>query len=219
MPLLANLGIDFNIDWGFLTLNSGDWLSNPGVLDLGFVEIRLVNLSLVFAGMWAFTGFGVITITAGLTGIPQELIEAAKVDGATSVQTIRKVLLPMLRGPIGVVAVISFIFALRTFDIVYVMTEGGPAQDTTVLALLLWQRTYVFLDSPQAGAAAAMAVIMSVALIIVCFPYLRRMLGTRGGDGRDECKWDRHPPPFGLVAVRSGDGSRRCCGWCPSSPP
>ena len=55
--VLANLGIDFNLDWGFLTLNSGDWLSNPGVLDLGFVEIRLVNLSLVFAGMWAFTGF------------------------------------------------------------------------------------------------------------------------------------------------------------------
>jgi alpha-glucoside transport system permease protein len=174
--VLANFGIDVNVDWGFLTLNSGDWLSNPGVLDLGFAEVKLVNLSLVFAGVWAFTGFGVITITAGLTGIPQELIEAARVDGATTVQTIRKVLLPLLRGPIGVVAVISFIFALRTFDIVYVMTEGGPAQDTTVLALLLWQQTYVFLDSPQAGAAAAMAVIMSAALIIVCFPYLRRML-------------------------------------------
>ena len=86
----------------------------------------------------------------------------------------------MLRGPIGVVAVISFIFALRTFDIVYVMTEGGPAQDTTALALLLWQRTYVFLDSPQAGAAVAMAVIMSATLIVVCFPYLRRMLGRDG---------------------------------------
>ncbi len=176
--VLANVGLDdINVEWGFLELHSGDWLSNPGVLDLGFAEIKLVNLSLVIAGVWAFTGFGVITITAGLTGVPQELIEAAKVDGATSVQTIRKVLLPMLRGPIGVVGVISFIFALRTFDIVYVMTEGGPAQDTTVLALLLWQRTYVFLDTPQAGAAAAMAVIMSGALIAVCFPYLRRLLG------------------------------------------
>jgi ABC-type sugar transport system permease subunit len=133
----------------------------------------------VIAGAWAFTGFGVITITAGLTGIPTELVEAAKVDGATTAQTVRKVMLPLLRGPIGVVAVISFIFALRTFDIVYVMTGGGPAQDTTVVALLLWQRTYVFLDSPQAGAAAAMATLMSAALIVVCFPYLRRIVATR----------------------------------------
>ena len=177
--VLDRLGISFDVDWGFLELRTGNWLSDPGVLHLGFADIRLVNLSLVVAGVWAFTGFGVITLTAGLTGIPTELVEAAKVDGATTGQTVRKVLLPLLRGPIGVVAVISFIFALRTFDIVYVMTGGGPAQDTTVVALLLWQQTYVFLDTPQAGAAAATAVLMSVVLIVLCFPYLRRIVGTR----------------------------------------
>jgi ABC-type sugar transport system permease subunit len=170
------LGIDFDVDWWILELHTGDWLSNPGVVDLGFAEIRLINVALVIAGVWAFTGFGVITITAGLTGVPTELLEAAKVDGATTWQTIRRVLIPQLRGSIGVVAVISFIFALRTFDIVYVMTEGGPANATTVVALLLWQQTYVFLDSPQAGAAAATAVIMSVVLVVVCFPQLKRMV-------------------------------------------
>jgi ABC-type sugar transport system permease subunit len=177
--VFETFGIDFDVDWWILELHSGDWLSNPGVIDLGFTEIRLVNVALVIAGVWAFTGFGVITITAGLTGVPAELIEAAKVDGATTWQTMRRVLIPQLRGPIGVVAVISFIFALRTFDIVYVMTEGGPANATTVVALLLWQQTYVFLDSPQAGAAAATAVIMSVVLVVVCFPQLKRMLARQ----------------------------------------
>ena len=174
--VLETLGIDFDVDWWILELHVGDWLSNPGMIDLGFAEIRLINVALVIAGVWAFTGFGVITITAGLTGVPTELIEAAKVDGATTWQTMRRVLIPQLRAPIGVVAVISFIFALRTFDIVYVMTEGGPANSTTVVALLLWQQTYVFLDSPQAGAAAATAVIMSAVLVVVCFPQLKRML-------------------------------------------
>ena len=174
--VLETLGIDFDVDWWILELHAGDWLSNPGMIDLGFAEIRLINVALVIAGVWAFTGFGVITITAGLTGVPTELIEAAKVDGATTWQTMRRVLIPQLRAPIGVVAVISFIFALRTFDIVYVMTEGGPADSTTVVALLLWQQTYVFLDSPQAGAAAATAVIMSAVLVVVCFPQLKRML-------------------------------------------
>jgi ABC-type sugar transport system permease subunit len=174
--VLETLGIDFDVDVWILELHAGDWLSNPGMIDLGFAEIRLINVALVIAGVWAFTGFGVITITAGLTGVPTELIEAAKVDGATTWQTMRRVLIPQLRAPIGVVAVISFIFALRTFDIVYVMTEGGPANSTTVVALLLWQQTYVFLDSPQAGAAAATAVIMSAVLVVVCFPQLKRML-------------------------------------------
>jgi ABC-type sugar transport system permease subunit len=174
--VLETLGIDVDVDWWILELHTGDWLSNPGVIDLGFAEIRLINVALVIAGVWAFTGFGVITITAGLAGVPTELIEAAKVDGATTWQTVRRVLIPQLRGPMGIVTVISFIFALRTFDIVYVMTEGGPANSTTVVALLLWQQTYVFLDSPQAGAAAATAVIMSAVVVAVCFPQLKRLL-------------------------------------------
>ncbi len=166
-------GIDFAIDWGPVTFRTRDWLSDPGVIDLGFSQIRLINLSLIVAGFWAFTGFGVITFTAGLTAVPDELLEAARVDGARASQLIRHILIPQLRGPMTVVATISVIFALRTFDVVWVITQGGPAQDTEVLAVLLWKQAFVFLDSPQAGLATAVAIIMSAVLIAGAWPYLR----------------------------------------------
>lgn len=166
-------GVDFTIDWGPVEFRTSEWLSDPGVIDLGFAQVRMINLSLIVAGFWAFTGFGVITFTAGLTAVPDELREAARVDGATTTQTIRHILIPLLRGPTLIVATISVIFALRTFDVVWVITQGGPAQDSEVLAVLLWKQAFVFLDSPQAGLATAVAIIMSAVLVAGAWPYLR----------------------------------------------
>ena len=159
---------------GPLELHLGRWLSNPGVLHIGGLDIRLTNIMIIIPAVWAFVGFGVITFTAGLTSVPAELLEAARVDGASRWQTIRHVTLPSLRPSIIVVVVISVIFALRTFDIVFVTTGGGPAQDTEVLGLLLWQQAFQFLDSPRAGQAAAIAIIMSVVLIAGAMPFLRK---------------------------------------------
>ena len=178
--VLDRLGI-LGADWrlGPLELHPGEWLANPGVLHLGFADIRLTNLVLIVPAFWAFTGFGVITLTAGLTAVPYELVEAAKVDGANAWQAARHILVPALRRPLVVVGVVSVIFALRTFDIVYVMTGGGPAQDTMVLALLLWQQAFAFLDTPQGGQATAIAVLMSVVLIAGSYPYLRQLIAGR----------------------------------------
>jgi raffinose/stachyose/melibiose transport system permease protein len=178
--VLDKLGI-LGSDWrlGPLELHVGAWLSDPGVLHLGFADIRLTNLALVVPAFWVFSGFGVITLTAGLTAVSYELVEAAKVDGANAWQVARHVLVPALRGPLVVVGVVSVIFALRTFDIVYVMTEGGPAQDTMVLALLLWQQAFAFLDTPQAGLATAVAVLLSAVLVAGSYRYLRQLLAGR----------------------------------------
>src|SRR5215213_9641440 len=148
-----------------LGILGADWRLGPLVLHLGVADVRLTNLVLIVPAFWAFTGFGVITITAGLTAVPYELVEAAKVDGANAWQTARRILVPALRRPLVVVGVVSVIFALRTFDIVYVMTGGGPAQDTMVLALLLWQQAFAFLYTPQGGQATAIAVLMSAVLV------------------------------------------------------
>lgn len=165
---------DADLTVGPLEVHLGRWLSNPGVLHIGDLDIRLTNIMIIIPAVWAFVGFGVITFTAGLTSVPAELLEAAKVDGASGWQTIRHVTLPSLRPSIVVVTVISVIFALRTFDIVFVTTGGGPAQDTRVLGLLLWQQAFQFLDSPKAGQAAAIAIIMSLVLIAGAMPFLRK---------------------------------------------
>ncbi|MQA76689.1 MAG: ABC transporter permease subunit [Solirubrobacterales bacterium] len=174
--VVERLGLTGSLHWGPLRLEAGNWLSDPGALTIGPIELRFVNLALVVAGFWAFTGFGVITITAGLTGVPEELVEAARIDGARTRQIVRHVLIPVLRGPLLIVATISVIFALRTFDIVWVITQGGPAQDSEVLAVLLWKQAFVFLDSPQAGLATAVAVLMALALVAGAYRYLRAML-------------------------------------------
>jgi ABC-type sugar transport system permease subunit len=163
-----------SIDWGWFSLNLGEWLSDLGHLSLGPITISLTNFALVLPAFWAFTGFGVITFTAGLTGLPNDLVESARIDGAGPWQIVRHVILPSLRGPMIVVLVQMVIFALRTFDIVYVMTGGGPAEDTMVLALLLWLQAFQFLDTPQAGTAAAIAVLLSLTMIVGAYPYLRR---------------------------------------------
>lgn len=178
--VLNGVGLTGSLDLGPLHLRTGNWLSDPGVLALGPVEIPLINLSLIVAGFWGFTGFGVITITAGLASLRQDLIEAAEVDGARFDQVVRYIVIPSLRRPLTIVAAVSFIFALRTFDIVWVITQGGPAQDSEVLAVLLWKQAFVFLDSPQAGLATAVAVIMSVALIAAAYPYLRDLARQEG---------------------------------------
>ena len=92
-------------------------------------------------------------------------------DGAGPLQIVRYVIIPSLRGPMIVVLVQMVIFALRTFDIVYVMTGGGPAEATMVLALLLWQQAYVFLDSPQAGARARRrGIMLAVVVVVAAYP-------------------------------------------------
>ena len=174
--MIEFLRLDFAVDWGPIRLRTAGWLSDPGQIDLGLFRIRLINLSLVVAGFWAFTGFGVITFTAGLSNLSQDLVDAAKVDGARVHHLLRYVLIPALRAPMIVVGTVSVIFALRTFDIVWVITQGGPAQDSEVLAVTLWKQAFVFLDSPQAGLATALAVIMSAVLVVGAYPYLRKLL-------------------------------------------
>ncbi|MGH3760619.1 carbohydrate ABC transporter permease [Actinophytocola sp.] len=175
--VLRALRLDFAIDWGPLHVRTGEWLADVGYLDLGFAELRLVNLSLILPAVWAFTGFGVVTYTAGLSSLPGELVDSARIDGCRARQVVRYVLIPHLRKPLIITYVVSVIFALRTFDIVYVMTEGGPAQDTTVLALLLWQQAFAFLTEPKAGVGAAIAVLMSVVMVLLAYPYLRSLMG------------------------------------------
>ncbi|MPZ51199.1 MAG: ABC transporter permease subunit [Acidimicrobiia bacterium] len=173
---IESLNVGFDFDLGWLALRTGSFLSDPGQLVIGPITIHFVNLSLIVAGFWAFTGFGVITITAGLAGIPETIVEAARVDGAKPGQILRHIIIPSLRRSLLVVAAVSVIFALRTFDIVWVITQGGPQNDSEVLAVRLWKEAFVFLDTPQAGNGTAIAVIMSVALIALSGRYLKTLI-------------------------------------------
>ncbi|HET6381655.1 MAG TPA: sugar ABC transporter permease [candidate division Zixibacteria bacterium] len=169
------------VDVGPLHVRLGDWLSNPGSLALGPVTINLVNLTAILPAVWALTGFGVISLTAGLTAISPELIEAATVEGAGRYRIARDVVIPQLRGALIIVGVVFVIYALRTFDVVWVTTQGGPGTDSEVIAVLLWRKALAFFDTPAAGEATAIAVLLSAVMVIGAYPYLRSLLREAPG--------------------------------------
>ena len=148
--LFHNLHLDF--------LQSG-WLTSPG---------SALN-SLTIAAVWQMSGFCMAMFLAGLRGIPEELREAARVDGASESQAFRYVVFPLLR-PITLSAVIILgHISLKIFDLVFVMTFGGPGYATDMPGLNMFITTFRQ-DLFARGAAIATVLLLMVALLIV--PYL-----------------------------------------------
>ena len=105
--------------------------------------------------------------TAGLSGLPQEVLEAGKIDGASTWQQLIYVKLPLLKPIIVVILIFQFIFAFGVFGIIYVLTAGGPAALTKVLSLLLYE---VAFDRFELGLGATLSVMY--ALVILVFAIL-----------------------------------------------
>ena len=127
------------------------------------------NLFLIIVGVWLLTGFAMVILSAGLKGISTELLEAARVDGANELQVFRRIVLPLLAPTIAVVATTVIIYALKTFDVVYTMTNGNF--DTNVIANLMYQELF---NNGQPGRAAAVAVILFAAIVPVMYVNIQR---------------------------------------------
>ncbi|MBM2812626.1 MAG: ABC-type transporter, integral rane subunit [Chloroflexi bacterium] len=127
------------------------------------------NLALIAAAVWVWTGFCTVILSAGLKSVPAELIEAARVDGATEWQVFRMIIVPMLGSTIAVVTTTMIIFALKAFDIVYVTTNGNF--DTEVLANRMYKEMFNVHDF---GRASALAVLLLLAIVPVMILNVRR---------------------------------------------
>jgi len=132
------------------------------------------NFFLIIVGVWLLTGFAMVILSAGLKGISAELLEAARVDGANELQVFRRIILPLLAPTIAVVATTIIIYALKTFDVVYTMTNGNF--DTNVIANVMFQQLF---NNNQPGRAAAIAVILFAAIVPVMWINIRRMQKER----------------------------------------
>jgi alpha-glucoside transport system permease protein len=130
-----------------------------------------VNYAVIIANIWAQTGFAMVVLSAALKGIPRELIEAAKVDGANEFSVFRRITLPMLNLPIAVVTVTLVINVLKVFDIIYIMTQGGPRGASRVIAYTMYVETF---QGGRAGYGSAVAVIMLLLIIPIMALNIRR---------------------------------------------
>jgi alpha-glucoside transport system permease protein len=129
----------------------------------------LNNLALIGAATWGITGFAMVILSAALKGIPGELLEAARVDGAGELTVFRRVIFPLMMPTIVVVGTTLVIFALKAFDVVYVMTSGG--YNTDVLAFRMYKELY---SAGNFGSASAVAIILLFAVIPVLIFNVRQ---------------------------------------------
>ena len=136
-----------------------DWLGDSGK----------ALYSLVAVDIWQWTPFVMLIISAGLTSIPLELFEAAMVDGASGIKIVFKVTLPLLRPTIYTAVLLRLIDGLKTFDIIYSMTQGGPGFATETMNILSFRQAFEFLQFGEASATLIIffVIVMAIAALTI----------------------------------------------------
>ncbi|MFC5532605.1 carbohydrate ABC transporter permease [Cohnella yongneupensis] len=146
-------------------------LTNDNISWLGSSNRALWTL--IFVNTWKAFPFWFLMLLAGLQDIPGDQIEAAKIDGARWWGIVRYVKLPHLRPMIGATGVITTIWTLNYFDLIWVTTKGGPLDATSTLPIYTYRLAFEFFDF---GKSSAMAIVSLVLIGIICSPYMRSML-------------------------------------------
>ncbi|MEU9328013.1 sugar ABC transporter permease [Streptomyces canus] len=139
---------------------------------LDWLGPSLVTPAIIGSYIWMWAGFAMVLIAAGLAGIPRELLEAARVDGASEWQVFRRVTVPLLAPVLAVVAVTLMINVLKIFDLVFIIAPGSSQDDANVLALELYRKGFA---EDQPGIASAISVFLLLLVIPVMWFNIRRL--------------------------------------------
>ena len=178
------------VPWAIPTVISArlfGWMYSPGVGAFNALlnALHIVNgpidllssdtwamPTVILADVWKNTPFIALLLLAGLQTIPSELYEAARVDGAGAFARFRQITLPLLQGAIVIALLFRTITAFQTFDLPFVLTAGGPGNDTELLSLLSYRTLFSFVNF---GRGSAMAVILALICFIMAALYARRL--------------------------------------------
>ena len=151
---------------GLIGIGAVNWLGDPAN---AFWTVVLVDI-------WHQVSFMVILLLAGLSALPREPYEAARMEGASAVQTFIHVTLPLMRPVIMVTLLIRLIFAVRTYDLIYIMTRGGPGQATDLVSYFIYRQAFVTLNIAQAAAMSVILLLIVLALTAYLHRYMRSLV-------------------------------------------
>jgi multiple sugar transport system permease protein len=150
----------FNDNYGIINAA----LSAVGIGDVPWLSsARWAMISLIIATLWIRLGFNMVIYLAALQSIPTELYDAARVDGASGWRRFRHITWPLLGPTTFLLVIINIIYSLHVFDLIYVMTGGGPGFSTTVLVQYIYQMAFT---EGQMGYASAIGVVLYLLLLI-----------------------------------------------------
>jgi multiple sugar transport system permease protein len=163
----------FNLDYGLVNflLTSLKLVHEPIAW---FFQPNTAMVAVIIANIWLGIPFNVILLSAGLAGLPEDVYEAATVDGANGWQKVFYITLPLLKSTILAVLMLGFIYTLRVFDIIWIMTKGGPGTATEVLPTLAYRLSFINFNF---GQSAAVSVIILAILLIAAVLYLKFTFG------------------------------------------
>ena len=138
------------------------WLANP----------KTALWAVIIAWSWQQVGLAMVIFLAGLTAVPTELTEAAEIDGASYFKMLRYVVIPLLAPATIVVVALSIINSLKSFDVVYMMTQGGPFHSTDTLAMYMYLQSF---KSYFMGYGSAIAVVLFLIALVIITIYFRQV--------------------------------------------
>jgi putative chitobiose transport system permease protein len=183
IPVVTSM-IAISIMWGFLF--SADGIINGVLMGMGLIsrpvyflnDVRFAMPSLMFVTIWQGLGYYMMLYLAGLQSVPSNLVEAARIDGASNTVAFFRITLPMLKPYIWFCSLFSVLSALGVFDVVFAMTnpKGGPNNSTLVMNLYTYQEAF---HQFKFGYASAAGLVMSV--VTTLFSLLIFMYGRKGG--------------------------------------
>lgn len=136
------------------------WLSDPNV----------ALYSVILANIWLGVPFNMILLSVGLAGIPEDIYEAAEMDGANAIQRFFTITLPMMRAQLGAVISLGVIFTLQQFDLFAALTQGGPSNASNVFQYWSWQLSFQYYEI---GVGSVISVLMILFVIFVAAVYVR----------------------------------------------
>lgn len=167
---IINWALNLLPDWlSTLVFGRADWTGEPWLNDAWSIYMVLI-----ITVVWASFPFIAVSVLAGLKGIPAELYEAARVDGASAWRTFRKITFPLLRPVFAVLTVLSIIWDFKVFSQLYVLM-GGPA-NREAYNLSMYSYAEAFRSPPKMGSGAAIALVLTVILLVVTAVYVRQLV-------------------------------------------
>src|SRR4030065_1256304 len=140
---------------------------------------QLAMIPIGFVLLWMYTGTYLIIFMANLQNIDPNIIEAAQIDGATEGQIFRRIIVPQLYGVIAFTAILAISGSLRSFDLLFAMTGGGPAYYTNLLSIYMYKYAFVNYDYGVGSAVSTVMVMLSIILLIIV-RFVQRKLAASG---------------------------------------
>ncbi len=163
MFLHPQLGI-LNYLLSLLGIDAVNWLGDP----------QMAFITIIFVDIWHQVSFMIILLLAGLSAIPKEPYEAARSDGANIIDCFFHITLPYMRPVIIVTILIRLIFAIKTYDLIYIMTKGGPGDATDLISYYIYRSAFISLNLGEAAAMSSILLAIIIFLTLPLFKYMNR---------------------------------------------